>query len=139
MQEKFGVAVGAAAAKLGNFCGRVFVDAGFAGVVDADDDERFDGAALDQVIGGAMNVPVLAGEGGGAVEKILTVLEIEDREAAPGLLVVAGREIDDQVALIAQEARAKLIVFAELAGTHERRLTERWSPADLWLRRAGRE
>ncbi len=62
-----------------------------------------------------MNVPVLAREGGGAVEKILTVLEIEDREAAVGLFVVAGWNVDDQVALIAQEARAELIVFAELA------------------------
>jgi hypothetical protein len=42
-------------------------------------------------------------------------VEIEDREAAVGLFVVAGRNIDDQVALIAEEARAELLVFAELA------------------------
>jgi hypothetical protein len=104
LQEEFGVAVGAAAAKLWDFCGRVFVDAGFAGVVDADDDERFDCAALDQVVGGALDVPVLPSEGGGTIEKILAVLEVEDGKSTPGLLVVAGWDVDDQVALIAQES-----------------------------------
>ena len=41
---------------------RVFDDARFAGVVDADDDERLDGADADQVVGGAMHIPVLASE-----------------------------------------------------------------------------
>jgi sulfite reductase beta subunit-like hemoprotein len=49
----------------------------------------------------------------------LSVVEIEDGKAAIGLLVVAGREIDDEVALIAKEARAKGVVFAELTVTHE--------------------
>ena len=115
LQEKFAVAVGAAAAELGNFAGGVFLDARFAGVVDADDDERLEGARLDQIISCAVDVPVLPSEGGGAVEKILAVVEIEDWEAALWWFVVARWDVDDQVALIAQEARAELLVFAELA------------------------
>src|SRR5580692_10741862 len=57
-------------------------------------------------------------KGCGAVEKILSVVKIEDREAAIGLLVVSGREIDDKVALIAEKARTEIIVFAKLAVVH---------------------
>ena len=114
LHQKFGVAVGAAAAEFRNLGGRVLVYAGFAGVVDADDEQGFDRAALDQVVCGALNVPVLAGKGCGAIKEILAVVEIKDREATPRLLIVAGREIDDQVALIPEEARAELVVFARI-------------------------
>ena len=45
-EQKFCVAIGAAAAEFWGFGGRVFGDAGFAGVVDADDDQRLDFAVL---------------------------------------------------------------------------------------------
>ena len=67
------------------------------------------------MIGCAVDVPVLACEGRCAIEEVLTVVEIEDREMAVGLFVVACGEIDDQVALVAKETRAELVVFAELA------------------------
>ena len=86
---------------IGSESARYSVDAGFTGVVDADEDERFEGTGVDQLIGGAMDVPVLPSEGGGAIEKVLAVVKVEDREAAFWLLVVTGREIDDEVALVA--------------------------------------
>src|SRR5262250_4032327 len=41
-EKKFGVAVGAAAAKFGRACGRVLAEALLAGVIDTNDDERLD-------------------------------------------------------------------------------------------------
>src|SRR5580698_9183694 len=118
LQQKFCVAIGAAAAEFWRFGGCVLEDARFACVVDADDDERRKPAGADAVVGGALDVPVLSGKGCGAVEKILAVVKIEDGEAAIGLIVVAGREIDDEVALIAEKARTEIIVFAKLAVVH---------------------
>jgi hypothetical protein len=110
--EEFGVAVGAAAAQFGNVSGSVFANARF-GVVHADDDERGDCTGLNTIVGGLADVPVLAGdEGSGAIEKILAIVKVENREMAPGLLRVTRRSVDDEVALVAEEARAELFVFA---------------------------
>src|SRR5207247_6045736 len=87
-------------------------------VVHADDDESSDRARLNAMIGGLANVPVLAGnEGSGAIEKILAVVKIENGEMAGGLIGVSGRRVDNEVALVAEKARAELFVFAELCGT----------------------
>src|SRR2546430_12666857 len=48
-----------------------------------------------------------------------------DGEMAQGLVSVAGRRVDDEVALVAEKARAKLFVFAELSGTHGAIVTRR--------------
>jgi hypothetical protein len=79
-------------------------------------------------------------------------VKIEDGKATVGLFVVAGRKIDDEVALVAEEARAKIIVFAKLAVAHGMSLslaeitmdavnvtfTGRFARAGLWLRRVAR-
>src|SRR5229473_1056280 len=130
--EKFGIAIGAAAAEFGNVSRRVFANAGF-GVVHADDDQRGDGADLNAVIGGLADVPILPGdEGCGAVEKILAVMKIEDGKMARGLLGVSGRSVNDEVALIAEKARAELFVFAELSGTHGAMATRRSLASTCW-------
>src|SRR5580693_4268045 len=108
--EKLCVAIGAAAAEPGHVRRRVFANTRF-GVVHADDDERFDLAGLDAVVRGRTDVPVLAGdEGRGAIEEILAVMKIEDWEMSLGLVRVVGRSVDDEIALVAKKARAKLFV-----------------------------
>src|SRR6266851_1971345 len=97
---------------------RVFPDASF-GVVYPHDNERLDSARLNATIRGLSNAPILPwDEGGGAIEEILSVLKIEDGKMACRLVSVSGRRINDQVALVAEEPRVKLFVFAELSGTH---------------------
>ena len=78
------------------------------------------------MVGGLADVPVHAGnEGGGAIEKILAVVKIEDGKTAAGLIVVAGREIDDEVALVSEEARAETFVLAEIGAAHGAMVTRR--------------
>src|SRR5712692_1569106 len=116
--QKFGVAVGAPAAELGHMRGRVFADARF-GVVDADDQQRLDHTGLNVLLSGLTDMPVLPWDkGGGAVEKVLAVVKIEDGKMTAGLLLIARRRVHDEVALIAEKARAKFLVFAKLSGTH---------------------
>src|SRR6266404_6873856 len=123
--EKFCVAVGAAASEFGNVGGSVFANARVR-VVHPHDDQRGDRPRLNKMIRGLPDVPVLPGnEGGGAIEEILAVMKIEDGEMAPGLVGVSGRRVDDEVALIAEKARAELFVYAELSGTHGAMVTRR--------------
>src|SRR5260370_3476894 len=130
--EKFCVAIGAAATEFGNVCGSVFANAGF-GVVHADDDERGDRARLNAVVRGLPHMPVLPGdEGSGAVETILAVMKIDDREMAPGLIRISRRNANDEGALIAEKARAELFVFAELSGTHGAMATRRSLASTCW-------
>ena len=104
---------------------RVFPDASF-GVVYPHDNERLDSARLNATIRGLSNAPILPwDEGGGAIEEILSVLKIEDGKMAPGLVSISGRRINDEVALVAEEPRVKLFVFAELSGTHGAMVTRR--------------
>src|SRR6202008_2553265 len=87
--HKFCVTVGAAPAEFGNVSRSVFENARL-GVVNADDDQWSDYAGLNSIISGLADVPVLAGdEGSGAVEKILAVLKIENRETGSRLVIVA--------------------------------------------------
>src|SRR5216683_1324600 len=130
--EKFGIVVGAAATEFGDVSWSVFANARF-GVVHADDDERGDHAGLNAMIGSLADMPVLPGdEGGCAVEKILAVMKIEDGKMARGQLSVSGRSVNDEVALIAEKARAELFVFAELSGTHGAMATRRSFASTCW-------
>jgi len=45
-------------------------------------------------------------------------MKIEDGKLARRLLLVSRRCVNDEIALIAKEARAKLFMFAELRGAH---------------------
>src|SRR5208282_3502258 len=76
--QKFCVAIGAAAAEFRNVRGSVFANARF-GVVHADDDQRHDRAGVNTLVRGLPDVPILPGdERSGAIEKILPVMKIED-------------------------------------------------------------
>src|SRR5437899_9535095 len=52
------------------------------------------------------------------VKQILPVVQIKHRISAIPLLVIAGRQIDDQVSAIPQKSRRKLLVFDEIGRTH---------------------
>src|SRR5437879_1739117 len=126
LHEEFCVTIGAAAAEARRFGRCVLMDASFAYVVNSDDDDRLHDAGENKIVGGVAHVPVHAGnKGSGAVEKILPVVHIEDWEAPVRLVVISGREIDNEVALIAKKARAKLFMFVELGGAHGTIITKR--------------
>src|SRR6266567_2984323 len=123
--QKFCVAVGAAAAELGNGRGSVFANARLR-VVHPNDNQRGHRASLNTMIRSLPDVQVLPGdEGSDAIEEILAVMKIQDGEMARGLVRVSGRRVNDEVALIAEKARAEFFVFAELSGTHGAMVTRR--------------
>ena len=123
--QKFCIAVGAAAPQLRDLGGSVFPNSRF-GVVHPDDDQRSDHASLNVLIRGLPDVPVLARDkGSGSIEEILAIMKIEDRKMAPGPVSISGRRVNDEVALIAKKARAELFVFAELSRTHGAIVTRR--------------
>src|SRR6266404_539694 len=126
LHEKFCVAIGAAAAEARRFGGCVFVDANFSDVVNSNDDERLHGAGENEIVGSVADVPVHTGnEGGGAVEEVLAIVQVESREAPLRLLVVDGGKIHNEVALVAEKAGAEFLVLVELRGAHGTIMTNR--------------
>ena len=82
-------------------------------IVDANDDQGLNSTGENKIVGGVTDVPVHSGDKSRcAVEKILAVVEIKDGEATLRLLVIAGRDVDNEIALVAEKARAKLFMFA---------------------------
>src|SRR6266404_7248529 len=119
LHEKFCVAIGAAAAEARRFGGRVFVNANFSDVVNSNDDERLHSAGENEIVRCVADVPIHSGnEGGGAIEKILAVVHVQDWKAALRLLVIARRKINDEITLIAEETRAELFVPVKLGCAH---------------------
>src|SRR5713226_732365 len=51
---------------------------------------------------------------------------------ASWLIVIAGGRVNDEVALVAKEPRAKLFVFAELSGIHGALVTRRSFGSACW-------
>ena len=78
------------------------------GVIHAHDDERLDPAFGDEHVGHLAEPPVLAAhEGRLGIEQVLPVVHVEHGIAAAGLVVVAGRQVDDHIARTFQETRRK--------------------------------
>jgi len=97
------------------------------------DDQRLNHALRNQSIGGFAHAPVHAGNKRScAVEKILAIVQVENREAALRLLVIAGRKIDDEVALVAKEARAELLMLVEVGSAHGTMITSRSLASTCW-------
>jgi hypothetical protein len=104
LNKKFCVAVGAAATEARRFSGRVFANTDFSDVVNSNDDERLNGAGENEIVSGVADVPIHSGnERGGAIEKILAVVHVQNGKAALRLLVIARWKINDEMALIAEE------------------------------------
>ena len=105
------VAVGFAAAHLLVLVVGVFRKAVLAGVVDADDEERFDFAGFDGVVGVFADLPGTAGDKRCArVEEVLPVVHVENGVGAIRLFIVARRQIDDDVARLGKIDAGELTV-----------------------------
>src|SRR5262249_2737857 len=103
-KEKFAVAIGPPSAQLRSLCWRVLAYPRLAQVGDAHDNKRFDIPGTYLRIRGLTDVPILPlNKGRRAIKKILSVLEIQDRKAPLGLLVITRRQIDHEAPLISQE------------------------------------
>jgi hypothetical protein len=59
-------------------------------------------------------------------------VQIENREAALRLVVIAGRKIDDEVALVTQKAGAEFLVLVELRRVHGTIMTNRSLASTCW-------
>src|SRR5258708_39562506 len=71
---------------------------------------------MDLRIGAWAHVPVLTlNKRSRTIKKILPIMQIENREAAVRLFVVAWRNIHHQASLVAQELRTEIFVSAELS------------------------
>ena len=85
----------------------VLGDAVDAGVTDADEDEGLDAAGGNQGVGGEVSAPGFAGEGGARIEEVLAVVEVEDGKAAVGLAEVSDGQVDADVPVGGEKARAE--------------------------------
>src|SRR5260370_17571287 len=113
--KEFCIAVGAAATEFGDMGGSVFANARL-GVVHPDDDQRGDYASLNAIIRGLPDMPVLArDEGSGAVEEVLAVVKIEDRETAAGLAGTFGRRGNDKVPVFVEKRRREYFSVSDLS------------------------
>ena len=74
--------------------------------------ERRDEPLPNHLLGGLVEVP-LAAERGRIVEEILAILHVQHGVATLDVLVVAGREVDDDVVLALEVARANPLVHAK--------------------------
>ena len=95
---------------------RVFVDSVFAGVGHRHDDERLDQTLTREPLRGFVGAPFDSAKGSRGVENILAIVQIKHRVTPLRRAPVAGRQIDEHVALIAQHARGKAPVFLDVPG-----------------------
>ena len=92
----------------------VLVNAFFAGVVNADDDQRLEEAAGDQLIRGLADPPVFTGlKCGLRVEQVLPVVHVKDGVAAVGVHVVTGGEPNQDISVVGEELGVKPFVPVE--------------------------
>ena len=89
--------------------GRVLGHAADAGVGDADQDDRLDEAVAGEGVRGLARVPGAVDDvGRAAVEEVLAVVEVKDREAAARLGAIGLGEIDGDGAVVREKARMKI-------------------------------
>ncbi len=114
LREEVAVLVGVSAAHLPVAGRRVFGEAVFAGVGDADHDEWLDLAGFDHGVGRLGNLPGSSrDERGSGIEEVLSVLQIQDGILAIGFFVIARRQIYRHIAVVRQEAAVELGVRAQ--------------------------
>ncbi len=90
-------------------------------------------AGENEIVRCVADVPIHSGnEGGGAIEKILAVVHVQDWKAALRLLVIARRKINDEITLIAEETRAELFVPEKLGCAHGTIITSRSLASTCW-------
>jgi hypothetical protein len=107
------VVVGPAAAQPGVRGGGVLVNPLGTRVGDADDDEGRERTRLDERVGRLAHAPVLPRDVRGVrVEQVLAVVHVEHGQRLVPL-VVAGRQVDHDVAVVWQERRRELRIAEE--------------------------
>ena len=95
----------------------VLIDPFVAGVVNADDDQRLNGAGLDQRIRGFAHAPVVSLDKRGlGIEQVLAILHIKHGKAALPLGLVTWREIDEQIVVLLHQPGNKLFVLVQTRG-----------------------
>jgi len=100
-EEEPAVAPTLAAAEFGVAGGGVLGHAAQAGVGDADEEDRLGETGLNHAVCRGVGEPGMAGDVGGLlVEEVLAVVEVEDREAAVGVVVILAREVDEDGAVV---------------------------------------
>ena len=98
--------------------GGIFVDAIFTGICDRHDDDRLDQLLANQALRGFIHAPFDSGKGGRRIKNILAIVQIEDRVPPPpqSQSPVAGRQVDQNVAPVAQNAGLELRMRLNNAG-----------------------
>lgn len=108
--QQAAVVIGFAAASLKVAFVGVLGQTAVAGVVDSHDDQGLGLAGFDGGVGMLADFPGTSGEGGGGIEQILSVVHVENGVGSMGVLVVAGRQVDDEIAGIGQVLSLKAAV-----------------------------
>ena len=75
------------------------------GVLDADDDDLGDRAVLGGGVERLVDLPLVAAEGERRIEEVLAVVHVEDGEARARVLVVRGRQVGPDGAVVAERRR----------------------------------
>ena len=111
-----------AAAALPVAVGSVLGDAAVAGVIDAHNDQRLNLAGFNGGVGVLAHLPgAAADERCFRIEEILAVVHVEDRIVALGMEIVAGRNVDDQVASVGEKSAVE--------GAMQAKARMRWAAA----------
>src|SRR5580765_763136 len=103
LKQKSSVAIGATTAETRYARRRVLPEPRLPGIVNSDDDKRLDATAVNFAVRRRAHVPVLSVERGCTIEKILTIMQIEDGKAPQRLFLISGRQIHCEAALVAEE------------------------------------
>ncbi len=96
--------------------GRVFMDPFFAQVRDGDDDDRLDQLPANQVLSGFVDPPFHVREGGGLVENVLPIMQIENGISSGGRAAVTEREIDQNITAVGQDLGTESPMFLNVSG-----------------------
>lgn len=117
VDDEAAVTIAVAATHLEVGGGGVLGHAAEAGIRDADEDEGLGLVGFVEPVGGGAGAPGVARYIGGAgIEEVLTVVEIEDGEAAGGVCRVLRRQIDGDAAVVGEDGGVEVIGFEALEG-----------------------
>ena len=87
-----------------------------AGMVDGHDDQRRDAAVVHQSLGRLVDAPFDARKRGARVEDVLAVVQVQHRVTAPVIVLVARRQVHEDVAAVAERVRVEGLEQPDVAG-----------------------
>ena len=92
------------------------MDAFVAGIGHGHDDDGFHQLLADQLLSRLVHTPFDSRKGGGSIEDILAVLQIEHRITLAGQASIAAGQIDQNVPAIGQDLRSKPRILIDFSG-----------------------